>query len=155
MYNQKRTSFLSKVDKLSKGEIYLPVSLASKYDCDIDDEVKIETKSFSKNFHIKGFVEEPTMGNPVIGGYKNVFISQEDFDTLYEEYEKATGELIACDIIQVYVKDGSKLTDHQLSSLLNDTKGERINVLRYKTMWQKNKRSTTSKGLHPGAAVFP
>lgn len=121
MYNQKRTSFLSKVDKLSKGEIYLPVSLASKYDCDIDDEVKIETKSFSKNFHIKGFVEEPTMGNPVIGGYKNVFISQEDFDTLYEEYEKATGELIACDIIQVYVKDGSKLTDHQLSSLLNDT----------------------------------
>lgn len=121
VYNEKRTSFLSKPDKPSRGEIYLPISLASKYDCDIDDQVEIKAGTFYMNLRIKGFIEEPTMGNPVIGGYKNVFISQEDFDTLNMEYEKANGELIACDIIQVYLKDGSKLTDHQLSSLLNDT----------------------------------
>lgn len=121
VYNKSRTSFLSEVEKLASGEIYLPVSLANKYNCDIDDEVIIQTESFHMSFHIKGFVEEPTMGNPVIGGYKNVFISQRDFDTLYEEYEKATEELITCDIVQVYVKDGYDLTDHELSSLLNDT----------------------------------
>lgn len=121
VYNEKKTKFLPDQGKLSAGELYLPVALADKYDCNIGDEVKIATKSFQQSFHIKGFIEEPTMGNPVIGGYKNVFISQEDFDKLYEEYSKATGELICCEVVQVYVKDNCKLNDHELSSLLNET----------------------------------
>ncbi len=121
VYNSERTEFLTNVGKLQPGKIYLPVSLISKYNCKIGDKVVIETESYKKEFSIKGFIEEPTMGNPVIGGYKYAFISEEDFERLYDEFEEMTGELYASDIVQVYVKDKYDLTDKELSVLLNDT----------------------------------
>lgn len=121
VYNESKTQFLTDVEQLKAGEIYLPISLISKYNCEIGDEVVIETESYNKIFAIKGFIEEPTMGNPVIGGYKYAFISQDDFDDLYDELEKMTGELYASDIVQVYVNDDCEITDKELSVLLNDT----------------------------------
>lgn len=119
VFNKSLTGYKSNAADLKEGEIYLPISLASKYHCKAGDNVEIKTTVLSLTLTIKGFVEEPTMGNPLIGGYKNVFISQADYDSIYKFAN--SNEFLATDIVQVYCSDNANLSGNELSVLLNNT----------------------------------
>ena len=67
---------------LKKGEIYLPYGLVNKLDAKTGDKIYMEFLGESREFTIKGFVQEAYMGSSIIG-YKTVFISDEEFDELY------------------------------------------------------------------------
>ena len=121
VYNDQLSGFLTKDTQLKQGEIYIPVCFTSKYSSKIGDKVEIKTDCYQKTYTVKGFLEEPTMGNPVINGYKNVFLSKEDFDELYEKTKEKDADLSVTEIVQVYCKEDTSLSDNELNILLNDT----------------------------------
>ena len=81
LINSDITGLQDNIPALEKGEVYLPLGCKEKLNCKIGDT--LETCFYYKKyeFTIKGFVQEPQNGSSQIG-WKQVFISDEDFDEL-------------------------------------------------------------------------
>ncbi len=90
IYNEAGTEFINEngsygdTFKLKKGEIYLPYGLKSEYSAKEGDRIQMDFLSGTREFTIRGFVQEPYMGSNVIG-YKTVFISDEEFDEVFAD----------------------------------------------------------------------
>ena len=85
LYNDKRNGFVDDIPKLNAGEIYLPLGLSPKINCEVGDTITISLiKGLKKDFLIKGFVQEPIQGGMMIG-WKQLFISKEDYDVILKE----------------------------------------------------------------------
>ena len=90
IYNEAGTAFINEngsygdTFKLKKGEIYLPYGLKSEYSAKEGDRIQMDFLSGTREFTIRGFVQEPYMGSNVIG-YKTVFISDEEFDEVFAD----------------------------------------------------------------------
>ncbi|MCR5624290.1 MAG: ABC transporter permease [Lachnospiraceae bacterium] len=69
--------------ELKKGEIYIPYGCKNEFKCKAGDKIKIDFHMESREFTIRGFVQEPYMGSSIIG-IKTVFLSDEDYDYLYD-----------------------------------------------------------------------
>ncbi len=67
--------------ELGRGEIYLPYGAKDRLELEIGDKLSFDFFGESRDFTVKGFVQEGYMGSSVIG-YKTVFISNEEFDEL-------------------------------------------------------------------------
>ena len=74
---------LPQENRLKKGEIYLPYGLKSNYNAKPGDKISMEFLGETREFTIKGFVQEAFMGTNIMG-YKTVFISPEEFTELRE-----------------------------------------------------------------------
>ena len=97
LYNLECNKYEDNLIELKKGEIYLPLGLKSKLGCEVGDiyiddfgvyptegaDGKTVYTSKEYEFVIKGFVASPMLGSNVIG-WKEVFISDEDFNELKE-----------------------------------------------------------------------
>ena len=97
LYNKNNNGYLSEISDLNKGEIYLPLGLKNKLGCEIgdyyvddygltesiDDDGNPVYDSKLMEFKIVGFVASPIVGSNVIG-WKEVFISDEDYNELRE-----------------------------------------------------------------------
>ena len=84
LYNEELNGFEEEIPALEKGEIYLPLGLKSKLECNIGDTIRMELIcGYFGEFTIKGFVQEPCQGAMNIG-WKQVFISKEDYEALYD-----------------------------------------------------------------------
>ena len=72
---------------LEKGEIYLPLGLKDKLNCKIGDyyvdDFGISMEIDGEGNKIKGFVASPMMGSYSIG-WKEIFISDEDYAEIYD-----------------------------------------------------------------------
>ncbi len=96
LFNSSLTGYTD-MDDLQKGEIYLPLGLKDKLHCNIGDYyvndfgISIEVdedgnktyESVEYQFKIKGFVASPMMASYSIG-WKEIFISDEDYAEIYE-----------------------------------------------------------------------
>ena len=96
LFNSTLTGYTD-MPKLQKGEIYLPLGLKDKLNCKIGDyyvddfgiSMEIDEtgnktyESVEYQFKIKGFVASPMMGSYSIG-WKEIFISDEDFAEIYD-----------------------------------------------------------------------
>ena len=96
LFNSSLTGYTEMVP-LEKGEIYLPLGLKDKLHCNIgdyyvddfgitmevDEDGNKSYESVEYQFKIKGFVASPMMGSYSIG-WKEIFISDEDFNDIYE-----------------------------------------------------------------------
>ena len=71
------------IPPLEKGEVYLPLGCKDRFNCKIGDTLETCFYYTKYEFTIKGFVQEPQTGSAQIG-WKQVFISDEDFDELTE-----------------------------------------------------------------------
>lgn len=86
LFNEDLSGFEDEIPELQKGEVYLPLGFKALLDCNVGDTLTIHFYSDQpKEFILKGFVQEPSMGAMSIG-WKQVFISDEDYDQLYETY---------------------------------------------------------------------
>ncbi len=74
----------NKENELKKGEIYLPYGLKSMYKANPGDKIKMDFLGITREFTIKGFMQEAYMGTSIMG-YKTVCISDEEFDELYAD----------------------------------------------------------------------
>lgn len=84
LYNEELNGFEEEIPVIEKGEIYLPLGLKSKLECNIGDTIRMELIcGYFGEFTIKGFVQEPCQGAMNIG-WKQVFISKEDYEALYD-----------------------------------------------------------------------
>lgn len=77
--------------KLGKGEVYLPLGVKPKLRCNIGDTLKVCFYYEVYEFTIKGFVQEPQNGSQDMG-WKQAFMSDEDFDELSRISEKTKAD---------------------------------------------------------------
>lgn len=84
LFNSGADGFEESVPELKCGEIYLPLGLKNKMECNVGDTVILDLiGGNTAEFKIKGFVQEPTCGTMMMG-IKYVFISHEDFQKYYD-----------------------------------------------------------------------
>ena len=121
LYNENFDGFVEEIPKLQQGEVYLPLGSRGKLSCDIGDTIEIAfMKGMEKEFEIKGFVQEPVMGAAMIG-FKQMFISKEDYDAISKECHGIQTEDISFDmtIMNIHQSPNSELSPAQFQRELN------------------------------------
>ncbi len=121
LYNENFDGFVEEIPKLQQGEVYLPLGSRGKLSCDIGDTIEIEfMKGMEKEFEIKGFVQEPVTGAAMIG-FKQMFISKEDYDAISKECHGIQTEDISFDmtIMNIHQSPDSELSPAQFQRELN------------------------------------
>ena len=86
LFNEDLDDFANEIPPLLQGEIYLPLGLRSKINCEVGGIVSVAlyTGEYA-DFTVKGFVQEPSQGSLTIG-YKQIFISHEDYVRIWDSY---------------------------------------------------------------------
>ncbi len=121
IFNSSADGFEESVPELKSGEIYLPLGLKSKMECNVGDSVEIALIGYKNAyFKIKGFVQEPTCG-AMLMGIKHVFISHEDFQKYYDLCKPLETEDRHCDctVMRIHQSADSDLSPAKLQRQLN------------------------------------
>lgn len=121
VYNANLDGFLESAPKLKPGETYLPLGLKSKLSCEIGDTITIDfIKGIQHDFTIKGFVQEPANGAMMIG-WKQIFISEKDYDAISEECRAVqTEDIVAdCTVVMIFQNPDSDLSVMKFQRELN------------------------------------
>ena len=83
VFNKNFTAYNNNPEPLEKGEIYIPYGLKAALNIEIGSDISFGSEDNPENFTVKGFVEEPFVGAAPIG-IKRLFISDSDFERIYE-----------------------------------------------------------------------
>lgn len=83
VFNKNFTAYNNNPEPLEKGEIYIPYGLKAASNIEIGSVISFGSEDNPENFTVKGFVEEPFVGAAPIG-IKRLFISDSDFERIYE-----------------------------------------------------------------------
>lgn len=120
LMNQDLTAYEDNTPALEQGEIYITQGIMTNMECNVGDMIKLFTIGGEYEFKIKGIVAEPVAGASVIG-WKQLFISDEDFERLYAEAKQKETEEITADIhvLQIYKTADCTLSDGQFKRQLN------------------------------------
>ena len=97
---------------LQKGEIVVPVSFQSLYNCKVGDEITLRYINGQYTFQVAGYFEDPYMGSSMMG-VKTLLICREDF----ERIEKVEGT--HCILLNVFRDEDSTMNDIQFEAELN------------------------------------
>lgn len=112
----------SLTEPLKKGEVYIPYGSHQDYKVNIGDKIKILFQGEEREFTIKGYAEEPYFGTSSMG-VKIYFLSDEDFDELYNNQKKLIEEgnaepYIGC-AVSIYPSDKADGNSNTLERDLN------------------------------------
>lgn len=121
LFNAKEDDFETSVPALQEGEVYLPLGLKYKLQCDVGDTVHVDLiEDQSAEFTIKGFVQEPSLGSMMIG-FKYIFISHADFEAIYAQCKPFETDDMYSDItiVQIHQGEDSTLSVAQFQRQLN------------------------------------
>ena len=120
LLNSELNGYENNVPKLKKGEIYIPQGICTDLECSVGDIVKAHTIAGEIQLKIAGIIVEPISGSAVIG-WKQVFISDEDFDKFYDECKQIETEDNTADyyFLKIYKADNCELSDSQFKRQLN------------------------------------
>ena len=83
VFNKNFTAYNENPEPLEKGEIYIPYGLKAASNIEIGSVISFGSEDNPENFTVKGFVEEAFVGSASIG-IKRLFISDSDFERIYE-----------------------------------------------------------------------
>lgn len=120
VFNENLTDYEDEILPPAKGEIYVPQGILTSLGCQVGDKLEIETIGGAYEFMIAGVVLEPMNGSAVIG-YKQVFVSDEDFEQILSAVIARETEEKASDahVLMIYKKEDCTLTDTQFRRQLN------------------------------------
>ncbi len=125
LFNEDADGLEQEIPEPGRGEIYLPLGLKAKLNCNVGDTVTVDMIFGVKaDFTIKGFVQEPSFGAMTIG-WKCVFINRDDFEKIYRECLplKTENILLRAAVLSVHQAEGSGLSSIKFQRELNlDTK---------------------------------
>ncbi|WP_167958456.1 ABC transporter permease [Anaerosporobacter faecicola] len=123
VYTKEEKSFQKKVPELKRGEILVPLTFRTMYNCEIGSKCVVPTKAGEQTFIIKGFVEEPLEGAYVITS-KLGYIAKEDFEKLQEvKDEEIVGKqlfILPYHVLHIYQKTPHQLDMIAFKKALND-----------------------------------
>lgn len=110
------------VPALKRGEIYITQGAVSRMECKIGDSLRFFILGREYSFRVKGIVVEPMFGGTTIG-WKQVFISDEDFEKLCADASadaKGTeGKTALYYMVQLYKSADCTLTDGKFKRKVN------------------------------------
>ncbi len=121
LFKEEANGYKDTIPSLGSGEIYLPLGLSSKLECEVGDTFVMELIGGEpQEFRIKGFVEEPAQGALTIG-WKQVFISNEDYEKFYAEYKplENANNMYDFTMLRIHQPDDSKLSAAKFQRQLN------------------------------------
>ena len=124
LYKDNLNEYEEEVLPLSDGEMYVAQGLLTSFECEVGDTMTLTTISGDYSFTIKGVVVEPMCGASVMG-WKQVFISDSDFEKMHAEAaEVETEEQHALvSFLGIYKAEGCELSDAQFRRQLNKDTG--------------------------------
>ena len=105
---------------LKSSEIYVTQGICTKMECNIGDIVTAHTIAGSYEFTIRGIIAEPSNGASNMG-WKQVFISDADYERLYAEGAAAETEekTAIVQLLHIHKTDDCTLSDGQFKRQLN------------------------------------
>lgn len=120
LLNSNLDGYEDEVPTLKSGEIYIPQGICTNLKCGIGDIITVHTIAGETQLKIAGIVIEPTNGSAMMG-WKQVFISDEDFDKLYDACKQIETEDYTSDyhFLEIYKADNCTLTDARFKRQLN------------------------------------
>lgn len=124
LFNKDGTGFLKETPKLKTGEIYISRGMQTNFSCAEGDILNITFPCGSYDFQIMGIIEDPELGSSTIG-WKNVFISHEDYETIYSYVDKLTkmdknySTIAIGSQLSVYKSDSCNLSDAKFARQVN------------------------------------
>lgn len=102
LYTPDLSGFEKEIPALKSGEVYLPLGYMGKIDCNVGGTVTFNAADCERDFTVKGFVQEPFFGSQTIG-WKQVFIGDEDYDTLFDLWSGIEREDNGKNLLAVFV----------------------------------------------------
>lgn len=148
LLNEDGTGFLEEVPELKTGEIYISRGMETNFSCEVGDTLTFTFTSGSYDFRIQGIMEDPELGASTIG-WKNAFISHEDYKTIYEQADKLAeeeGYCIIVDWLSIYKNEDCNLNDARFARQINLDTGisdmsfsiiTKANIINYSTLFPK------------------
>lgn len=121
LYRSDESGFEDEIPALKNGEVYLPLGLKYKLQCNVGDTVKFDfAYDNSLEFTVKGFVQEPSVGSMMIGS-KYIFISHEDFEDAYAKLKPLESEYAYLDytLVRIHQAADSNLSPAKFQRQLN------------------------------------
>ena len=121
LFNEDLDGFVSEIPPLQQGEVYLPLGLRSKINCEVGDVVSLAlyTDEYA-DFTVKGFVQEPAQGSLTIG-YKQIFLSHEDYVRILESYDvpELEARTVFVNVLMIHQVKGSVFSAAKFQRQLN------------------------------------
>lgn len=121
LINESEDGYVDEIPELKSGEIYLPLGLKEKLECGVGDTIKIYLfNEITEEFKIMGFVEEITQGSMNIG-WKQIFISNEDYEKILEICRPLTTEdtILEVKLLMIHKADDCSLSASKFQRQLN------------------------------------
>lgn len=118
------TGFLEETPKLKTGEIYISRGMETIFSCETGDVLNVTFPGGSYDFQIMGIIEDTEMGASTIG-WKNIFISHEDYETIYSYADKLArtdenySTIAIVSRLSVYKSDNCDLSDAKFARQVN------------------------------------
>lgn len=118
LYNDELNGYENEIPELKAGEIYITQGIRTNMGCNVGDTIAIETIEGYKNYVVKGIVVEPMYGTAVIG-WKQVFISEEDFEILKTGIEGKENYYHIRYFLNIHKDEEAGITDREFKRQLN------------------------------------
>lgn len=119
IYANDEQSFLENPDELQKGEVAVPISFQSMYDCKVGDQMVVDNNGTEEKMTIKYFFEDPFMGSSMMG-VKTILISRSDLNTYIEaSIQNSEGTIQSGKILNVFMAEEVSLSALKLEQTLN------------------------------------
>lgn len=123
IYDENGVDFLAEWEELQPGEICVPISFTSMYDCKTGDKVVFKSQNGSLEYTVKYFFEDPFMGSSLMG-IKTLLLNKKDLEALREAAENGTDEfLVSGTLLNVFQKESSELSYLKFTQNLNKDTG--------------------------------
>lgn len=120
LFDKKLNAYEQKTPELSDGEIYVTQGILTNMKCGVGDKMALHTIGGKYEFTIKGVVAEPVFGAAVIG-WKDVFISDNDFEQMLSEGKAAETYHSAAEGYEIHItkSDDCKLSNGKFKRQIN------------------------------------
>lgn len=123
IYDESGIDFLTERGELKPGEICVPISFTSMYQCKIGDKVLFKSQEGSLEYTVKYFFEDPFMGSSIMG-IKTLLINEEDLKALQDIAESGTNGFLQSGILlNIFQKETSELSYLKFMQNLNKETG--------------------------------
>lgn len=120
LLNEDLSGISGDAPKLKKGEIYVSQGLLTDMNGKIGDKIVVETIAGDYQFTVAGILLDPMCGSALMG-WKNFYISDEDYSEIHSEVLNAETEKSheMGNILEIKKADNCDLSDIQLRRQLN------------------------------------